>query len=181
MDNEQSANWLFYLFLVSLFKCTCTPFCSWIVISGGDYVALCSNFICAISRLLATPFNLVLTLIFGSSRYSYLLDWRQENSSVERLGIIRYICYLTRLIWKPRRPASFFAYFRPDIPDILRLICCHTHLTQAVIQDLEKRGITYTDGSSMQDMIPGEDKAFVFVSGGICPFDDQDVNDVFLR
>ena len=30
-------------------------------------------------------------------------------------------------------------------------------------------------------MIPGEDKAFVFVSGGICPFDDQDVNDVFLR
>ena len=30
-------------------------------------------------------------------------------------------------------------------------------------------------------MIPGDDKAFVFVSGGICPFDDQDVNDVFLR
>ena len=30
-------------------------------------------------------------------------------------------------------------------------------------------------------MIPGEDKAFVFVSGGISPFDDQDVNDVFLR
>ena len=181
MDNEQSANWLFELFLVSLFKCTCTPFCSWIVISGGDYVALCSNFICAISRLLATPFNLVLTLIFGSSRYSYLLDWRQENSSVERLGIIRYICYLTRLIWKPRRPASFFAYFRPDIPDILRLICCHTHLTQAVIQDLEKRDVIYAEGRSIQDMIPGEDKAFVFVSGGICRFDDEDVNDVYLR
>ena len=181
MAHEQSANWLFELFLVSLFKCTCTPFCSWIVISGGDYVALCSNFICAISRLLATPFNLVLTLIFGSSRYSYLLDWRQENSSVERLGIIRYICYLARLIWKPRRPASFFAYFRPDIPGILRLICCHTHLTQAVIQDLEERDITYADSSSMQDMIPGEDKAFVFVSGGICRFDDEDVNDVYLR
>ena len=29
-------------------------------------------------------------------------------------------------------------------------------------------------------MIPGEDKAFVFVSGGICPFDDEDV-DVYLR
>ena len=118
------------------------------------------------------------SLIFGSSRYSYLLDWRQENSSVERLGIISY---MTRLIRKPRRPASFVAYFRPDIPDILRLICCHTHLTQAVIQDLEKRDITYADGSSMQDMIPGEDKAFVFVSGGICRFDDEDVNDVFLR
>ena len=87
---------------------------------------------------------------------------------------------MNRLISKPRRPASFFAYFCPDIPDILRLICCHTHLTKAVIQDLGKRGITYVDGSSMQDMIPGEDKAFVFVSGGICPFDHKDV-DVYLR
>ena len=163
-------------FLVSLFKFPCTPFCSWIVISGGDYVALCSNFIFAISRLLATPFNLVLTLIFGSSRYSFLLDWCQENFSVERI-----ISYITRLIRKPPRPASFVSYFSPDIPDILRLICCHTHLTQAVIQDLEKRAITYVDGSSMQDMIPGEDKAFVFVSGGICRFDDEDVNDVYLR
>ena len=119
------------------------------------------------------------SLIFDSlSRYSYLLDWRQENSSVERLGIIGY---MTRLISKPRRPASFFAYFRPDFPEILRLICCHTHLTNGVIQDLEKRDITYVDGSSMQDMIPGEDKAFVFVSGGICPFDDEGVNDIFLR
>ena len=118
------------------------------------------------------------SLIFGSSRYSYLLDWRQENSSVERLGIIGY---MTRLISTPRRPASFFAYFRPDFPEILRLICCHTHLTKAVKQDLEKRDITYVDGSSMQDMIPGEDKAFVFVSGGICSFDDEDVNDIFLR
>ena len=118
------------------------------------------------------------SLIFGSSRYSYFLDWRQENSSVERLGIISY---MTRLMRKPRRPASFVAYFRPDIPDILRLICCHTHLTHAVIQDLEKRDITFADGSSKQDMIPGEDKAFVFVSGGICRFDDEDENDVYLR
>ena len=88
---------------------------------------------------------------------------------------------MTRLIRKPRRPASFFAYFRPDIPDILRLICCHTHLTHAVIRDLENRDVIYADGSSKQDMIPGEDKAFVFVSGGICRFDDEDVNDVFLR
>ena len=48
-------------------------------------------------------------------------------------------------------------------------------------QDLEKRDITYVDGSSMQDMTPGDDKAFVFVSGGICPFDDEDVDDVYLR
>ena len=87
---------------------------------------------------------------------------------------------MTRLISKPRRPASFFAYFRPDFPKILRLICCHTHLTKAVKQDLEKRDVTYVDGSSMRDMIPGDDKAFVFVSGGVCPFDDEDV-DVYLR
>ncbi|CAH3160966.1 unnamed protein product [Porites lobata] len=88
---------------------------------------------------------------------------------------------MTRLIRKPRRPASFFAYFRPDFPEILRLICCHTQLTHAVIQDLENRDVIYADGSSKQDMIPGEDKAFVFVSGGICPFDDEDVDDVYLR
>ena len=88
---------------------------------------------------------------------------------------------MTRFLWKQRRPASFVAYFRPDIPVILHLICCGTHLTQAVIQDLEKKEMIFANGSSMQDMIPGEDKAFVFVSGGICPFDDQDVNDVFLR
>ena len=117
------------------------------------------------------------SLIFYSSRYFCLLDWRHENSIVERLGIISFV---TRLISKPPRPASFFAYFRPDFPEILRLICCHTHLTKAVKQDLEKRDITYVDGSSMQDMIPGDDKAFVFVSGGICPFDDEDVN-VYLR
>ena len=88
---------------------------------------------------------------------------------------------MTRLIWKPPRRASFVAYFRPDIPDILLLICCHSHLTKAVIHDLKEKNVTYADGSSRQDMIPGEDKAFVFVSGGICPFDDQDMNDVFLR
>ena len=68
---------------------------------------------------------------------------------------------MTRFLRKRRRPASFFAYFRPDIPDILRLICCHTHLTHAVIRDLENRDVIYADGSSKQDMIPGEDKAFV--------------------
>ena len=87
---------------------------------------------------------------------------------------------MTRFLRKRRRPASFFAYFRPDIPDILRLICCHTNLTHTVIQDLENRDLTYADGSSKQDMIPGEDKAFVFVSGGISPFNDEDV-DVCLR
>ena len=88
---------------------------------------------------------------------------------------------MTRFSRKQPRPASFVAYFRPHIPVILHLICCDTHLTQAVIQDLENKEMIFADGRSMQDMIPGEDKAFVFVSGGICRFDDEDVNDVFLR
>ena len=82
------------------------------------------------------------------------------------------------------RAASFVAYFRPDISNILFLICCSAHLKQEVIQDLEKRDVTrFADGSSMKDMIPGEDgdKAFVFLSGGIRPFDEEDVNNIYLR
>ena len=52
-----------------------------------------------------------------------------------------------------------------------------------MIQDLLKRGVAFADGSSMKDMIPGEDgdKAFVFLSGGIRPFDEEDVNKIYLR
>ena len=50
-----------------------------------------------------------------------------------------------------------------------------------VIESLGKRDVIYAVGASRQDMIPGEDKAFVFVSGGICRFDDKDMNNVFLR
>ena len=152
-------------------------FRSLIVISDGNYLAQLKFYLCHFKAHINFLQSGSHCLIFGYSRYSYLLDWRQENSSVERLGINSF---MTRLISKPRRPASFFAYFRPDSPEILRLICCHTHLTKAVKQDLEKRDITYADGSSMQDMIPGVDKAFVFVSGGICPFDHENV-DVYLR
>ena len=84
---------------------------------------------------------------------------------------------------KQPRPAIFVAYFFPDIPNILILICCSAHLKQEVIQDLEKRDVTFADGSSMKDMTPGEDgdKAFVFLSGGIRPFDEEDVNNIYLR
>ena len=50
-------------------------------------------------------------------------------------------------------------------------------------QDLKKEGVTrFADGSSMKCMIPGEDgdKAFVFLSGGIRPFDEEDENNIFL-
>ena len=52
-----------------------------------------------------------------------------------------------------------------------------------MIQDLENRDVTFADGSSMKDMIPGEDgdKAFVFLSGGIRPFDEEDLKRIFLK
>ena len=118
---------------------------------------------------------------FFGSRYSFFFERREENSRAYGLGILSYFTRFTRA--QPRA-ASFVAYFRPDIPNILFLICCSAHLKQEVIQDLEKRDVTrFADGSSIKDMIPGEDgdKAFVFLSGGIRPFDEEDVNKIYLR
>ena len=50
-----------------------------------------------------------------------------------------------------------------------------------VLHDLEKRDIRYAWGSSSKDMIPGEDKAFVIVSGGIRPISEEEINDLNLR
>ena len=52
-----------------------------------------------------------------------------------------------------------------------------------MIQYLENRDVTrFADGSSMKCMIPGEDgdKAFVFLAGGIRPYDEEDENNIFL-
>ena len=118
---------------------------------------------------------------FRCFRYSFGLERREENSRAYGQGILSY---LTRFTRTQPQAASFVAYFRPDIPNILFLICCSAHLKQEVIQDLENRDVTrFADGSSMKDMIPGEDgdKAFVFLSGGIRPFDEEDVNNIYLR
>ena len=94
----------------------------------------------------------------------------------------RILSYLTRLTRAKPRPAIFVAYFRPDIPSILFLICCPPHLKQEVIQDLEKGDVTFAYGTSVEAMIPGDDgdKAFVSLSGGIRPFDEEDVNNNYL-
>ena len=130
-------------------------------------------------KLAANPSTLVYIFRFFDSRYSFLFERREENSRAYGLGIFSY---LTRFTRSQPRAASFVAYFRPDIPNILFLICCSAHLKQEVIQDLENRDVTqFADGSSMKDMIPGEDKAFVSLSGGICPFDEEGVNSIYLR
>lgn len=50
-----------------------------------------------------------------------------------------------------------------------------------MVQELEKRDIICADGSSRINMIPEEDVAFVFVSEGIHPLREGDMNDVCLR
>ena len=130
---------------------------------------------------LVTIFTLSFTLIFrffGCFRYSFGLERREENSRAYGQGILSY---LTRFTRTQPQAASFVAYFRPDIPNILFLICCPAHLREEVIQDLEKRDVTFADGNSMEDMIPGEDKAFVFLSGGMRPFDEEDLKRIFLK
>lgn len=37
------------------------------------------------------------------------------------------------------------------------------------------------EGNSKRDMIPRQDKAFVVVSGGICPFSEEDKENFYLR
>ena len=37
------------------------------------------------------------------------------------------------------------------------------------------------EGNSKRDMIPGKDKAFIVVSGGIRPFSEKEVEDFYLR
>ena len=64
--------------------------------------------------------------------------------------------------------ASFFAFFRPDCRVILVLICCPDHLRREVFRELKKflKG-TPSEGSSKDLLRPLQDKAFVFLSGGV--------------
>ena len=96
---------------------------------------------------------------------------RKAYSSITELTL--------RIFYQPKQ-ADFVAYFRQDFPDILCLICCPSHLTGKVIGDLEEKEITPIYGSSDIDMIPGHDRAFVHVSEGISPFNEEDMKDLYL-
>ena len=76
----------------------------------------------------------------------------------------------------------FFAYFRPDLSTILRVMCCPSHLKGQQIKKLEREGIRRPIYSnSKEDMTPGYDKAFVLVSGGIYPHEEEDMGGIYLR
>ena len=89
--------------------------------------------------------------------------------------------HLLRKVSSRPRVADFFAYFDPKkrlgSHDILFLICCPTHQREKEKHELEKAGLTpyYDVVTSNIDMIPGYDKAFVFVSGGIDVASSEDM------
>ena len=80
--------------------------------------------------------------------------------------------------------ANFFAYFDPNrrlgSRDILFLICCPGYQSEDVKQKLEKAGLTPCKATSRRCLIPGHDKAFVFVSGGIDFASSEDMGDFYL-
>lgn len=81
--------------------------------------------------------------------------------------------------------AAFLAGFDPekrlDSYDTLFLICCPAHQRNDVKEELEKAGLTPIEAISRKDLIPGRDKAFVFVSEGIDFASSEDMGDFFLR
>lgn len=80
--------------------------------------------------------------------------------------------------------AVFFAYFEQNdhahSQVVLHFICCPAHLREETVLELEERNVVLTEGISRKEMIPGRDKAFVFLSGGITPVDVENMDDFYL-
>ena len=117
-------------------------------------------------------------LVERFSGYSHCVERRNENSRVYGQSNLNVH---NSLIFDQPRLTVFFAYFRPDLVNILRLICCPSHLKGKVAKKLEKRGITPVYSNSKKDMIPGQDMASVFVSEGIYPYIRGDMEEIYLR
>jgi len=106
----------------------------------------------------------------------FLLDWTVVGFSAVASRIIGYlsnriISYLSTFRWIQPQVPIFFACFDPrerlGFRDMLILICCPVHQRKEVKEELEEAGLTPSEATSRRCMIPGHDKAFVFVSGGI--------------
>ena len=112
------------------------------------------------------------------SGYSHYVESENENS-MSYGQIVR--SFFNRFISVQPRPTVFFAYFRPDLLKILCLVCCPVHIKGTVLETLKKQGATPIFKNSKKDMIPGNDKIFVFVSRGICPYRKRDIRETYLR
>ncbi|XP_015778980.1 PREDICTED: uncharacterized protein LOC107356864 [Acropora digitifera] len=116
------------------------------------------------------------------SGYVCVLDCTIDGSGVVALGILAYLSSI-----RSHQPvmANFFAYIDPkkrlDSRNILFLICCPGHRSEDVRQKLEKEaGLRRSEATSRRDLIPGHDKAFVFVSGGIEFASSEDMGNIYL-
>ena len=112
------------------------------------------------------------------SGYSCYVERRNGNSWFYLQRIINFLN--SRIFAQPILPV-FFAYFRPDLLQILCLICCPAHLKGKEVKKLEKQGITPICRHSKNYMTPGHDEASVFVSAGICPYIKRDMEEISLR
>ena len=64
--------------------------------------------------------------------------------------------------------AVFFAFFRLKSREVIVLICCPKHLRKEVLRELkEYMPEMPSEGNSRESLIPEQDKAFVFASGGV--------------
>ena len=127
-----------------------------------------------------------------SSRCRYLLDWREEDSRVNRLVITSYLTHILMAYFMDfveetyMQPTLlpittvFFAFLRPRLPDILCLICCPHYLRREVYRELKKHDILPSEALSKRPLVPGNDKVFVFVSGGIQPCNVEEMNVCYL-
>ena len=64
--------------------------------------------------------------------------------------------------------AVFFAFFHPESQEVIVLVCCPTDLRRKVFRELKKwLQRMPSEGNSRKPLIPRQDKAFVFASGGV--------------
>ena len=112
------------------------------------------------------------------SAYSHCVEKRNDNSWFF-VKMITDFLYSRTLI--PPIRTVFFAYFRPDFLTILCLMCCPAHLKEEVLERLKKQGIKPICQNSKKDMVPGHDKASVFVSDGIYPLVKSDMEEIYLK
>ena len=74
------------------------------------------------------------------SAYAHYVESRKNENS--RFYGQRIINFLNSRIFVPPILTVFFAYFRPDLLNILCLICCPAHLKGEELRQLERQGIT---------------------------------------
>ena len=120
-------------------------------------------------------------LPFICFRYTFLLVGATITFSVA--GVTGYLSSLIRC--PPQLPV-FIGYFppgeRPGSQDALHLICCPSHLRQKVAKELEEKNINFpSEADSQKGMIPGHDRAYVSLSGGIKALDKTVMENVYLR